>query len=280
MENGFLAEVASALVPNYLELFNWGDIWTRPLEEGSAFEWTALAAIVSQAEKNGWKYSFPILRYSWGRDFFTVRNQIPKQFGAQPGYSSQLIDQNLKYRFLQSLVPKVELSKANLFYSLFREGCSYHEVMSNQDYNERPDIMFIPGRPKSDFPMLIRRDTCVDFQFCFNDGLEVFGKLRVLQSPIVRCIERHPEGASVPVHGIVECSVNKSLAVATGQLEGYINLFSTPLTESSVFLVTGNELPECRWNKFSIPLYTADTLLIENSFRGFADETLSLFGLI
>ncbi|MBD2247051.1 hypothetical protein [Nostoc sp. FACHB-888] len=280
MQAQLLSLIATRLIDGYLDNFLWKDIWTRPLEDGSAFEWTMLAALAAQAEIRGWKYSFPILNLPMGASLFPLRNEIPKHHGAQPGHSGTRQGHNLKDRFLQAFIPKILLSKNDQYYSMFREGCSYHQVMANVDYQERPDILILPGHPQETFPKLTQQDTCLDFSFKLSEHTSISGQVRVLNSPVVRCRYRIPEeGLQLPIAGIMECSVNKSLSIANAQLEGYIRIFSTSSASPPVFLVTGNEIPPCKWLKATIPLSCTDENLLEYAFRRAANLALDAFGI-
>lgn len=280
MQDQLLSQIADQLVPKYLEFFEWADVWNRPLEEGSAFEWTMLAALASQAERRGWAYSFPLLESLRGVSLFTLRNEIPRQHGRQPGHSGRSSQHSLKDCFFQAFVPKILLSRENAFYSLFREGVSYHQIMSNIPYQKRPDIIILPGHPTPGFPKLVQKDAYVDFAFQLAPSTSISGRVRVLNSPSVSYQHRIPQdGLNLPIAGIVECSVNKSLATATAQLEGYIKVFSLPTEQSPVFLVTGNELPPGRWRKAAIPLTSTDSRLLERSFRLAASLALDTFGI-
>lgn len=277
-----LGRVANRLSPGYLDRVDWGNIWERPLSEGSAFEWAMLAAIAGQAQTQGWKTSFPILDTSNGPSLFRLWNEIPRHHGAQPGHASVYRhDRDLQERFLQSLIPKLVLAKQRNFYSLFREGCPYHKIMVGQDYNERPDIIILPGQPTEGFPRVVRNGTEVEFSYVLKKELVVSGRLRVVNSPTIPCRVRRPrEGVDVPITGIVECSVNKPLKVAKEQLQRYENLFSRPSRRVPQILVTGNRLATVQWASKFVDLSATSTDSIEADFRAAAKTSLVLFGIV
>lgn len=242
-----LLDVAERFIPDYSDQFEWGDIWRRPLISGTAFEWTTLAAFATVAQRRGWQYFFPVLGLESGRSLFPLRNELPRQHGAQAGHGAVgQHSQPLARRFLQAFTPKVVLERDGQYYSVFREGCAYHEVMCGVIYDERPDVLVLPGQPVPGFPRLVQRDTYIEFSFDLMDGSTISGQLRVIDSarPYIR--KREPEaGMAVPITGIVECSVNKTAVVAENQLQKYTYLFSYPAIPPIV-LVTGNDLSSCR----------------------------------
>src|SRR6266704_5965791 len=166
VDGKLLAVVADRLIPGYLDLFDWGDIWEKPKTHGTAFEWTILAALAAQACRRGWGRQFPPLGLEGGSALFTLRNEIPRHHGAQPGHSAQLHHtQNLANRFLQAFTPKLLLEKDGRYLSVFREGCPYHYVMDGGEYKERPDILILPGRATVGFPVIVDQGEAIDFSF-------------------------------------------------------------------------------------------------------------------
>jgi hypothetical protein len=130
MSNSLKLKLASEkLVPEYLEQIDWKDVWERPIEKGTAFEWFIFAAFIAQSRLRGWSCSFPGLKYPMGREMFVLRNEIPNHYGAQAGHSSALYQKfDLPDRFFYSILPKVIIEKDGKSYSLFREGCPYHKI--------------------------------------------------------------------------------------------------------------------------------------------------------
>lgn len=277
-----LASVADLLIPNYTTQFSWGNMWIRPWPNGTAFEWTTLAAIAAQAMKHGWNCTFPTQQILKGEALFPLRNEIPYHHGSQAGH----VDGNqhslsLSLRFLQSLVPKLILEKGGRYYSVFREGCPYHEIMTGRIYDNRPDILFLGGRPSLSFPRLIQDDIEVDFSFDLTEGPTISGRLRVINSRTLPCRVRFPkQGMAIPVAGIVECSINKSQDIANSQLHTYRNLYTSPSKVPPIFLLTGNNLSLLPWKHAQIDLICTNPHILEQGFRTSADMILSYFGLI
>lgn len=275
-----LLSVATRFIPDYSERFEWGDIWRRPLISGTAFEWTTLAAFAAVTQRRGWQYSFPMLGLESGRSLFPLRNELPRQHGAQAGHGAvEQHSQPLARRFLQAFTPKVVFEKGDEYYSVFREGCAYHEVMSRGVYDERPDILVLPGRPVPGFPRLIQGDTYVEFAFDLTDGPTISGQLRVIDAtkPYIRRCE--PEaGMTLPITGIVECSVNKTAVVAENQLQTYARLFSYP-TVPPMVLVTGNDLSSLQRPGVVVDLASNDVDIIERNFCDAASLILDHFSI-
>src|SRR3989339_1587447 len=143
-----LSSASDILFPGYLDRFDWSDVWERPLASGTAFEWTMVAALAGSLHGAGWDVSFPVLSQPNGRSVFILRNEIPYQHGAQAGHSASTSHAiPLQDRFLQSMVPKMVFEKEKRVFSLFREGCPYHRIMFGKEYQDRPDIVLVPGRP-------------------------------------------------------------------------------------------------------------------------------------
>lgn len=278
----FLESVADLLVPGYTTRFDWGAMWARPWPNGAAFEWTTLAALAAQVIQQGWHCSFPILQIPTGEALFPLRNEIPYHHGAQAGHAgANRHTYSLALRFLQSLIPKLILEKDEVYYSVFREGCPYHEIMTGRIYDDRPDILFLAGRPTPGFPRLIQDEKEVDFSFDFTKGPTISGRLRVVNSRSLPCRVRSPkEGLAIPIAGIVECSINKLPAVASAQLQAYADLFASQGRIPPLFLITGNDLSSLPWANASIDLAHTNLHLLENDFRTGANMILSHFGLV
>ncbi len=277
-----LASVADLLVPGYTTRFDWGAMWTRPWPNGAAFEWTTLAALAAQAVQQGWNCSFPVLQTPSGKTLFPLRNEIPYHHGAQAGHAgANRHTISLVLRFLQSLIPKLILEKDGTYYSVFREGCPYHEIMIGRIYDDRPDILFLAGRPTPGFPRLIQDEIEVDFSFDLTEGPTISGRLRVVNSRSLPCRVRFPkQGMAVPIAGIVECSINKPPDVATAQLQTYAGVFASPVSAPPLFLLTGNDLSLLPRANARIDLAHSDLHLLERDFRAGADGILSYFRLI
>lgn len=275
--------VAGRFVPDYSESIDWEDVWDRPLSEGTAFEWTVLAAIAAQAQASGWHYELPLLDIDGGGKLFPLWNEIPTHHGAQPGHSSATHHkQSLPDRFLQALVPKLLLDKQGVYYSVFREGCPYHKIMTGKHYDERPDILFLPGRPTPGFPRFARARAEVDFSFDMIHGPVVTGSLRVVNSPTIPCRRRYPSGGvSMQASEIVECSINKSIQMAVNQLSRYDKLFATADSRVAQTLVTGNDIRSlpAPWKMAVVDLSSEDPGAIERDLRRAANLSLATLGV-
>jgi hypothetical protein len=277
-----LADVAGRLVPGYVDDFDWGAVWSRPLESGLGLEWATLAAIASGSAARGWRYSFPILNVHNGRALFPLRNEVPYHHGAQPGHPGATQHaHSLAARFLQALVPKLLLEKEGRYLSVFREGCPYHKAMGDPTYDERPDILFLRGRPTPGFPEFVQDGTGLDFSFDL-DGVGTFsGRLRVINSSVLPLRRREPSGGlEVPVGCIVECSVNKPREVARAQLDRYSRLFSTEAGQPPVVLVTGNDPGPLPWPTTVLDLSCADLSVVERNLRVAADVVLDAASVV
>jgi hypothetical protein len=279
-EGHLLASVASTLVPGYLNSIDWADIWDRPLETGAAFEWTMLAALAAEANQLGWRFSFPVLDIYEGRALFVLRNEIPRHHGAQAGHAAQFQQSiSLQMRFLQTFVPKLLLEKGDSCFSIFREGCPYHSLMISREYKERPDILFLPGKPTQGYPKL--NDSIIEFSFVLNGGAGISGSLRAVNSPSVHCIARTPSGGfQLPVTGIIECSVNKPAKTAERQLNSYSTLFGYNDHHVPIFLVTGNDLSATHWPGTNIDLKQTTIEDLRQSFRDAASAALSHLSIL
>lgn len=283
VNGSMLGAVASSLIEDFTRRFEWDEMWDRPISEGSAFEWTMTAALVAELEKEGWEYSFPILDAPDGRFLFPLRNEIPYQFGALAGHAGALQHElPLHERFFQAFVPKAVMRKNDAYISLFREGCPYHKIMTGKNYVDRPDILFLRGRPTTGFPRF-KDEAQHDLQFSFvlEGGLEISGDVTVMTSRTLPCGRREPaEGMNLEPVGIVECSVNKTWAIAGPQLDKYSELFGLTSPKEEIALVTANKLTEGDWPHVFVCIESEYLEGIAEEFRSAADYALRLFGLI
>lgn len=264
-----LADATNMLIPDYYTQINWSNIWGRKLESGTAFEWATTAAIICAAKQLGFTVKLPLLSEYQADDFFILRNEIPRTHGAQVGNSDTLLrSKPINERFLYCLVPKAILQKNDKFYSVFREGCPYHKIMSGQSYLERTDIIIVPGKPCNGFPALTPSGNEVLFKYEYNDQI-IEGVLIAKSCPYIPVKRRSPKGGlDILASAIVECSINKTVEVASEQLSRYKSLFNVGDKLPIFSLVTGNDLSSMPYDTHTINLTTDDS-------KHIADELLN-----
>lgn len=282
MKNGKpLGIVAEQLIPDIFHKIDWGNIWSRKLESGTAFEWVTLASLLHVAKKHNINVEIPLINQFDASDFFILRNEIPLSHGAQVGNTSTaLSSKSLKERFLYSLVPKAILEYGNKTVSIFREGCPYHKIMSGQNYLERTDIILVPGRPEIGYPKFNPTETEVLFSYEYP-GQKISGNLRILNSPIIPCRSRVPRGGcQLAPQGIIECSVNKTAEVASEQLSRYNKLFSTDESSPKFSLITGNDLSSLKYDTYTINLLADDVDSLFQELSNAAQGMLKNFSII
>lgn len=278
MNGNGLNAIAEGFLPEVIQNVDWSDMWDRPIQEGSAFQWTVFAAIASLMKDAAWELSLPVLDLPSGNQLYPLRNELPRHHGARPGHAARDLH-GLRARFVQALVPKALLRKADESISIFVEGCPYHLLMHGADYVDRPDIVIVRGKPGVGLPKTIHRETQVEFSFEFHPGLNIAGAVRVMNSPFPRVVYRTPKGpVKIPVDGVVECSVNKSAAVASKQLQRYAELFSSPNRATELFLVSGNKLNLPRWPRATVDLSLSEGDVFD-SFQGAARGILDSMSL-
>lgn len=255
-----LGEATKILLPNHYNDISWGNIWNRKLESGTAFEWAITAAIIKAAENLGFSVSIPLITEYHASDYFVLRNELPLTHGAQVGNSDTLLrSKPLNERFLYCLVPKAILEKDGTFYSLFREGCPYHKIMSGKPYLERTDIIIVPGKPCKGFPRLSQSGNEIVFQYEYENQI-LNGTLIAKISPYIPVKKRSPKGGiDILASGIIECSVNKSIDVASEQLSRYKSIFNSGNQLPCFSLVTGNDLSSMPYDTHTINLNTDDS---------------------
>lgn len=255
----FLGEATKILLPGYYDDIIWGNIWNRKLESGTAFEWAITVAIIKAAENFGFSVSIPLITEYHAPDYFVLRNEIPLTHGAQAGNSdTQLRSKPLNERFLYCLVPKAIFEKDGKSYSLFREGCPYHKIMSGKSYLERTDIIIIPGKPCNGFPKFSKSGNEIVFQYEYENQI-LDGILIAKISPYIPVKKRNPKGGiSILASGIIECSVNKTVEVASEQLSRYKSIFSSGDKLPCFSLVTGNNLSSMPYDTHTINLSTTN----------------------
>ena len=234
-----LQESTQGLFPEEFFSVEWRDIWDRPLEDGTAFQWSIVAALINSLSEYGWKYSIPLFNIPNGNKLMTLRNEIPLAHLAQAGHSATNENNiSLEDRFLQSIVPKITFTKGERTFSLFIEGCPYHLIATGQRYEIRPDILLLPGTLED----VQIQGQIIHYKYRYSPDLLLEGALRVSSSRLLPVIERHPaQDIPLNVLGVIECSVNKSGRVAASQIEGYKAVFDF-LDEQGTVLVTGNEI--------------------------------------
>ena len=263
-----LGDATNILIPNEFPQINWSNIWGRKLENGTAFEWATTAAIICAARQLGFEVTLPLLSEYQAYDYYILRNEIPLTYGAQVGNSDTMLrSKPLNDRFLYCFVPKAILHKNDSFYSVFREGCPYHKIMSGKSYLERTDIIIVPGKPSEGFPILSSSGKEVLFKYEYNNQI-IDGVLIAKSSPYIPVKKRSPKGGiDILASIIIECSVNKTFEVASEQLSRYKSLFNVGEELPFFSLVTGNDLSSMPFDTHTINLTTdnpssiADALL-------------------
>jgi hypothetical protein len=278
-DGGTLSRVAEQLIPDYLRQFYWEDVWQRPIDTGTSFEWVTFAAILAVATRRGWEVSFPLLNEFAGTGWFVLRNEMPTHHNAQPGHASHAQHRhNLGDRFLQAFIPKAILQKDGRWISLFREGCPYHRLLARTGYKDRPDILFLNGRPTSGFPRLV--DNEVHFSYNFSDDGIMSGIVQVINAINIRAeVEGIDQIQESQMIGVVECSVNKSISIAEPQIQRYIELFTPTTRALPVVLVTGNALATSICPNAVVDLSDNNTVRLVDAFTHAATLILDAFGL-
>ncbi len=257
-----LKDSTRVLLPAEFASVDWHDIWERPLEDGTAFQWSIVAALVRNLIEHGWKHSIPLLDLPDGHKLMTLRNEIPVAHLAQAGHSATSGDDiSLENRFLQSVIPKFTFTKGGRTFSLFIEGCPYHLIATGQRYEVRPDILLLPGGLED----IQLKGQIVTYKYRYSPDLLLKGALRVSSSRLLPIVERQP-AQDIPLNilGVIECSVNKSVRVATAQIDGYRAVFDLPEDQGTV-LVTGNEIKADFGPMTQVDLVTTDSAELVSS---------------
>lgn len=234
-----LKQAALQLFPPEFASVDWRDIWERPLQDGTAFQWSIVAALTRRLMDTGWKYKIPLIDFEQQPVLMTLRNEIPIAHLAQAGHSATS-DQSvaLDDRFMASLIPKLTFTKDGKVLSLFIEGCPYHIIATGQRYEIRPDILLLPGQ----LTTINKQGQMVEYQYAYSNELQLEGVLRVSSSRLLPLVQKTPpQDIALSVLGVVECSVNKSARVASKQIDGYRAVFQFTGDEGT-FLITGNEI--------------------------------------
>lgn len=233
-----LKEAAKKISPNLFSLINWKDIWELPISSGTAFEWCTFLALAQELEERNYSLQVPLSQYS-ALDYFIMRNEIPHHFIGKVGHFNQ--EANSKDTFLYSLFAKVVATKDTVSYSIFREGHPYHKLMSDKEYDDRPDIIISKGKSTNNFP-LFTSEQVIDYSYEVDSQTVYTGKLQVINSQYLPLLAREPEEISIypGIVGVIECSVNKTKEHAEKQLNKYCDIFD--ITTNDTFLITANNL--------------------------------------
>lgn len=273
-----LKSIANELAPQLFSSYYWGDIWERPIENGSSYEWTMIAALISQAVANGYTVSYPYGSKPYLQSLFTLRNEVPFQYAAQAGHSLENQDVLLSEKFEASLLPKVIFHKEGKHYSVFTEGFPYHKLMSAKSYTERPDIVIVEGKTSDDFPSIVNEGTRINFAFDQESVGTVTGQLRILTSAVVPLTKREPvSGCEPTVLGVIETSVNKTYMKASTQLARYEEIFSNGQSIPKLYLVSGNNLKSSDLDSYFTDFASNDLI---GEFRITAHSVLQGMGLV
>lgn len=278
MNGDNLLKIASQLAPKMIGNFGWSDIWQRPIENGVSYEWTMIAALIHEAEDNGYASIYPLAKFAELKQLFPLRNEVPFQHAAQAGHSLDVGDFSLARVFQASLLPKVTLQKEAEIISIFTEGYPYHKLMTGKTYTERPDIVIVKGKVIDDMPALVSDEALIDFGYDPILLPPVSGQLRTIKSSIIPMTKRNPaEGFELPVLTIIETSINKSYKHALNQINRYREIFSSPETIPNLFLVAGNRLQGADLDCYFTDLTSVD---VTNDFCFAARNILEESGLI
>lgn len=263
-----LREATNSFLPKELATVDWRDIWERPLEDGTAFQWSIVVALANSLIQHGWHLSVPLLGLMKGNELMTLRNEIPVAHLAQAGHSAvSASNVDLESRFLQSVVPKIVFTKDGRNVSLFIEGCPYHMIATGQRYEIRPDILLLPGKLEE----VKIEGQILQYKYLYSPELLLEGALRISSSRLLPVVHRQPaQDIPLPVIGVIECSVNKSARVATSQIDGYKATFGL-IEEQGTVLVTGNEINADCGPMVQVNLATNDLKVLTTSL-GLAGE--------
>ena len=239
--NKTLESIARSFAGKTFGSISWGDIWDRKLENGTGFEWAVFFSILEAAKREGYTVDFPLLSTPIGKECFVLRNVIPSTYGSQAGHSAFSQERvPLRDKFYACLVPKAVLvSPSGETFSVFREGCPYHQIATGKHYLDRTDIIVFPGTPLDGTPVFVSESTLIHFAYS-SCGKTFEGLIRPEDSPMIPCVQRRPaKNQPFQATGIVEISVNKKLEVAEEQINRYQSLFNDEKVPP-VSLITGN----------------------------------------
>lgn len=223
MITSYLRQIAIECVPDMARV-NWGDLWDRPFSEGSAFQWAIFAGLLKELSLRQWQVEIPEALISSDSCAFALWNSIPKQHAAQAGHS---IYENtpLHTRFYASLVPRAIVSRKGDYFSIFREGCSYHQLTSSLPYSVRPDIVIAMGRPINLSMDLEHSELTVRYDPIVNEIFECTLAMRSSATiPIRSWSPSRPN--PIRIKGIIECTTRKTHRVLREQLARYKTVFS------------------------------------------------------
>jgi hypothetical protein len=246
-----LREATFSFLPE-LKSVEWGELWARPVTDGTALEWAMVAALGATAAKRGWTVELPVLRETDGRMLFPLRNEIPRHHGGQAGHAAAA-DHTIELgrRIVQAFIPKLIFRSEGRAFCLFREGCPYHLLMGDQDYLDRPDILLVEGEPMPPQPM----DGSVCFGFKVPNGILFNGAVRAVNAPAPVLIERMPQGGGrITASGLIECTIGKTASVADSQLTRYKELFGLESNFGVNALIASTREFSCQWPVTVVPL--------------------------
>lgn len=219
-----LQQIAAGFIPVEFQRMKWKNVWERPLRAGVGFEWTIFAALVWALRERAWKVSFPHLENAALQEFFVRHNEFPFHHVGKVGHSSLGAKPGLL--IMAALTPKAIAFKNGKWISIFREGCAYHRIYSDEPYEERPDIVMAAGTPAPGFPNYQEQRNAVVYRYMVNGSQILEGILRAINSTTPSVIQRSPlKGYQFDALAIIECSVNKLRKRALQQMQVYRSRF-------------------------------------------------------
>ncbi len=200
--------------------------WEAELRTGKAVEILSLCALALAFKLNGGRLIVPRAIGSTPELFF-LRNVVPRHHNALAGHrDAHAGSVPLSQRFLAALTPKFAVDIEGSTLSVFREGSPIHQILyatrQGSYYLDRPDLVVIDGNLEA----TVVDDVFVDFSFS-GSSLECSGRFRVRNDAVFPLVYLRTEGAADRhALALVECSVGKSVTMATAQLRNYRALFA------------------------------------------------------
>jgi hypothetical protein len=235
-----LKKIAADFIPSEFPRLAWGGVWERPLRSGVSLEWTVFAALVWALRAGGWAVAFPHLANAAIEEFFLGYNEFPVHHSGKAGHSA--LGPKPGVLIMAALTPKAIAFKNGKWVSIFREGCAYHRIYSEEPYEERPDILIAPGKPAQGFPNYREEKNVVAYCYVVNESQTVEGILRAINSMNPSIIQRSPsKGYQFEALAIIECSVSKLQKRALDQIGRYESRFFRR-GDAKLVLISGRQV--------------------------------------
>lgn len=219
--------------------FNSKATWEGNISNGKSLEVLAICCLFNSFRDLGAQIEIPDI-YRDKPYLFYLQNTLPLSNPTKAGHSSDSMDLPIEERFFAAFTPKFEVRIAGKIWSIYKEGVpsiAIEQFLNGNDVSIfRPDIAILEGAGKFQLDSSV-----LNFVYSNKDQISEV-QLRILDAPEPRIVDfKIAPQSKTTIAALVECSVNKSTAHLSSQLENYLETFGPPsMSEICYFYLNGN----------------------------------------